>query len=57
MTIYYHFKRDHESSSFRKLARSKWICRETYDFFRDQFYFLVLAIVPLLILIISKLTF
>ena len=31
--IYYHFRRDHESSSFRKLARNKWICRETCDFF------------------------
>ena len=35
-SIYYHFRRDHESSSFRKLARNKWICREIYDFFRDQ---------------------
>ena len=28
--------RDHESSSFCKLARNKWICRETCDFFRDK---------------------
>ena len=33
-SIYYHFRRDHESSNFRKLARNKWICRETCDFFR-----------------------
>ena len=33
MSIYYHFRRDHESSSFQKLARNKWICRETFDFF------------------------
>ena len=31
--MYYHFSRDHESSSFRKLARNKWICQETCDFF------------------------
>ena len=31
-SIYYHFRRDHESSSFPKLARNKWICRETCDF-------------------------
>ena len=24
--IYYHFRRDHESISFQKLARNKWIC-------------------------------
>ena len=37
-SIYYHFRHDPESSSFRKLARSKWICRETWDFFFcDQF--------------------
>ena len=32
-SIYYHFRRDHESSSFRKLARNKWICWEIFDFF------------------------
>ena len=32
-SIYYHFRRDHESSSFRKLARNKWICRETCGVF------------------------
>ena len=31
-SIYYHFRRDHESSS-----RNKWICGETCDFFRNQF--------------------
>ena len=36
-SIYCHFRRDHESSSFRKLVRNKWICRETFDFFSDQF--------------------
>ena len=41
-SIYYHFRRDHESSSFRKLARNKWICRETCDFFRDQFTLLAI---------------
>ena len=30
--IYHHFRRDHEGSSFRKLARNKWICRETFEF-------------------------
>ena len=28
-SIYYHFRRDHESSSFRKLARNKSVCRKT----------------------------
>ena len=32
-SIYYHFRRNHESSNFRKLARNKWICREICDFF------------------------
>ena len=32
VSIYYHFKRDHESISFRKPARNKLICRETFDF-------------------------
>ena len=32
-SIYYHFRHGHESSSFRKLARNKWICREICDFF------------------------
>ena len=32
-SIYYHFRRDYESGSFRKLARNKWICREICDFF------------------------
>ena len=36
-SIYYHFRCDHESNSFRKLARNKWTCRETCDFFCDQF--------------------
>ena len=36
-SIYYHFRRDHYSSNFQKLARNKWICQETCDFFRDQF--------------------
>ena len=26
------FRRDHESSSFRKLAKNKWICRATWFF-------------------------
>ena len=29
MSIYYHFTRDYKTSSFQKLARNKWICRET----------------------------
>ena len=33
-SIYYHFRRDHECSSFRKLARNTWICRKACDFFR-----------------------
>ena len=37
-SIYYHFRRDHESSSFWKLARNKWICREICDFFFKQWY-------------------
>ena len=32
-SIYYHFRQDHESSSFRKLAGNKWICQESCDFF------------------------
>ena len=32
-SIYYHFRRNHESSNFQKLARYKWICREICDFF------------------------
>ena len=47
-SICYHFSRDHESSSFRKLARNKWIFRETCDFFRDQ---LTLLAINLYILI------
>ena len=35
-SIYYHFRRDHESSSFRKLASNKWICQEICNFFRYQ---------------------
>ena len=35
-SICYQFRRDHYSSSFRKPARNKWICRETCDFFRDE---------------------
>ena len=41
-SIYYHFRHDHESSSFRKLARNKWICREICDFFGDQFTLLAI---------------
>ena len=32
-SIYYHFRRDHESRSFQKRARNKWICQETGDFY------------------------
>ena len=35
-SIYYHLKRDHESSSIQKLARNKWICQETCDFFYEE---------------------
>ena len=38
-SIYYHFRRDHESSSFWKLARNKWICQEICDFFSWSIYF------------------
>ena len=41
-SIYYQFRRDHEISSFRKLARNKWICQETCDFFHDQFTLLAI---------------
>ena len=27
------FRLDYESSSFQKLGRNKWICRQTFDFF------------------------
>ena len=37
-SIYYHFRRDNKSSSFRKLPRNKWICRESYDFFSHVYY-------------------
>ena len=36
-SIYYQFRRDHEISSFLKLARNKRICWKTFDFFSDQF--------------------
>ena len=39
-SIYYHLRRDHETSSFWKLARNKWICRETFDFFPWSVYFI-----------------
>ena len=32
MSIYYHFRCDHERSGFRKLAVNKWICRNIYDY-------------------------
>ena len=32
-SIYYQFRREHESTSFPKLVRKKWICRETSEFF------------------------
>ena len=41
--FYYHlvpteiFRRDHERSSFQKLAVNKWICRKNYDYFHDYF--------------------
>ena len=41
-SIYSHFRRDHEYSSFQKLARNKWICRETCDIFSDQFALLAI---------------
>ena len=41
-SIYYYFRRDHESTSFQKLARNKWICQETYGFCRDQFTLLAI---------------
>ena len=41
-SIYYNFRRDRESSRFRKLARNKWICGETCDFFRDQYTLLAI---------------
>ena len=36
-SIYYHFRRDHENSGFRKLAINKWICKKNCDYFLDQF--------------------
>ena len=47
-SICYHFRHDHESSSFRKLARNKWICRETCDFFRDQLTLLAINLYVLI---------
>ena len=47
-SICYHFRRNHESSSFRKLARNKWICRETCDFFRDQLTLLAINLYVLI---------
>ena len=41
-SIDYNFRRDHEISSFRKLARNKCICQETCDFFGDQFTLLAI---------------
>ena len=40
--IYYHFRRDRESNGFRKLARNKWICRETCDFFLSWSIYLII---------------
>ena len=34
-SIYYHFRRDDKSGSFRKLARNKWICREACDILKE----------------------
>ena len=31
--VFYQKQNDHENSSFRKLVRNKWICRETCDIF------------------------
>ena len=48
-SIYYHFRCDHEDSSFQKLARNKWICQETSDFFfRDQFTLLAINSISLI---------
>ena len=33
MSICYHFRHDHESSSFRKLGVHKWICRKIFDYY------------------------
>ena len=37
-SIYYHFRCEYESSSFRQLVRNKWICRETCDFLWSTFH-------------------
>ena len=38
-SIHYCFRRDHESSSFRKLARNKMVfCQETCDFFAMAYW-------------------
>ena len=46
ISIYYHFRHDHGSSGFRKLARSKWICQRNCDYFLDLFISLAIAIAP-----------
>ena len=49
---YYYFRRYHESSSFQKLARNKWICQEIYDFFSyplRQFLVLFRKLIPLIL--------
>ena len=51
-SIYYYFRRYHESSSFQKLARNKWICQEIYDFFSyplRQFLVLFRKLIPLIL--------
>ena len=39
-SIYYHFRRDHASSSFEKPVRRECISQKTQDFFSSLIYFI-----------------
>ena len=41
-SVYYHFRRDHERTSFRKLARNKWMSRNLWFFLWSEWYLLLL---------------
>ena len=50
-SIYYHFRCDLESSSFRKLFRNKWICPDFFSWsilFNTAFYFILLFVFHLI---------
>ena len=36
MSILFHFRRDGETSGFRKLVVNKWICRKSSGYFHEK---------------------